>query len=124
MAGTSGAKIAVEGVTQQREDYAMSTNRARAVTPRAPSLTRADLAGEMEFLRGRRVVLADFERVWPEYRAWSDLEVDGDGQPWVEVVRERHWWAWDVTGIPPRVLRWPAGAVWVLSEASEAGGRP
>jgi hypothetical protein len=95
----------------------MNMQALRAVTPDDPRLTRADQAGQFEPLRGRCVILADAGRVYPGYRAWSDLDVDEAGA-WVVVTRERHWWMWELLDVEPRTIRWPAGAVWLYPAAA------
>jgi hypothetical protein len=87
------------------------------VEPARPTLERADRVGQFGVLRGSPVVLVNADGSHREYRAWSDLIVDTDGQAWVEVVRERHWWIHALTMVEPRVIRWPAGAVWVVEWA-------
>jgi hypothetical protein len=83
------------------------------IAPARPTLERADRVGQFAPLRGRAVVLLNESGSHRDYRAWSDLEVDDTGA-WVAVVRERHWWIWVLTYSQPRVIRWPAGAVWVM----------
>lgn len=93
-------------------------NDTRPREPAAPTLARADQAGQLETLRGARVILANADGQYGDYRAWSELVIE-DGNPFVDVVRERHWWIWQVTGVQPRLLRWPAGAAWVVEWTSE-----
>lgn len=79
--------------------------------PRNPA--RADLEGQFAPLRGRRVVVSNADGVHTGWVAWSDLETDKGGDPWVVVCPEREWWVWDILGWePPTRVRWPAGAVW------------
>ena len=84
--------------------------RVRVPTQRDHS--RCDLAGQFETLRGRRVVLVNEDGEYREWRIWDEMVII-DGQPFVPVVRERHWWAAELLQIPPRVLQWPAGACWL-----------
>lgn len=89
------------------------SNPPRVPVPTQSHLVPADVAGQFGSLRGRRCVLSNADGAHREWRVWSEaLEVREDG-PWVMVTRERHWWAWELLGVAPRLRRWPAGAVWV-----------
>jgi len=79
--------------------------------PRTPA--RADWAGRLETLRGRRLAIATTTEVREDVVAWSDLITDDVGALWVEVVQEADWWRFVLLGfIPVHIVRWPAGAVW------------
>jgi hypothetical protein len=93
------------------------------VSPTRPTLERADRVGQFAPLRGLDLVLVNEQGSHRDYRAWSDLLVEDDGA-WVEVVRERHWWVWSITGVQPRVIRWPAGAAWVIEWAGSPAPVP
>lgn len=96
----------------------MTASRApRVPVPTQRHLVPADLAGQVESLRGRVCVLANADGAHYGWRVWSavlDVQVDG---PWLEVVREAHWWAMVYLAVAPRRLRWPAGAVFVEDAA-------
>lgn len=101
-------------------EQAQSSQPLRVPVPGQRTLTRADIAGQVEVIAGRRVVLADTTRVYREYRVWGEVEVrpvgfqpDVERFPFVPVVSERAWWASRLLGREPRVLWWPAGAAWV-----------
>lgn len=80
--------------------------------PRSPA--RADFEGRVAPLRGRRLAVATATEVREDVVAWGDL-VERDGALWVDVVQERDWWVWVILGFEPvKIVRWPAGAVWVL----------
>ncbi|GAA2759089.1 hypothetical protein [Actinopolymorpha rutila] len=72
-------------------------------------------------LAGRRVVLiaVDEEKGTAHYthghRAASDVLVDPEGVPVVQVAPERSWQAWRKrgTGRCPEAFPWPADLVWV-----------
>ncbi len=46
-----------------------------------------------------------------DYRAYGEVYLV-DGDPYLDVCRERHWYLMDF-GVAPRLLRWPAGAAWL-----------
>jgi hypothetical protein len=68
----------------------------------------------METLRGQRVYVANEKGVHRGFYAWSELDVDADGYPWVSIVAELEWWQFVLLGhVPLSIVRWPAGAVWL-----------
>lgn len=85
----------------------------RVKIPTQRDHTRCDIAGEFESLRGRRVVLVNETGEHHDFRVWSEALVLADGFAFIDVVRERHWYAADLIGTAPRVVRWPAGAAWL-----------
>lgn len=105
----------------------------RVPVPAQRTLTRADIAGQIEDITGRRVVLADGERTYREYRVWGAVEIRAQGFqntpagvqrfPFVPVVSERAWWVHCLFGRAPTVLWWPAGAAWVEDEEKAAPWR-
>lgn len=102
----------------------------RVPVPRQRSLTRADLAAQLEDVRGRRVVLVDVEgRAHREFRAWGGVEVRPTGfgadaveHPFLPVVSEQGWWSAALIAVEPRVTWWPAGAAWVEDGDCPADG--
>jgi hypothetical protein len=104
----------------------------RVPVPRQRTLTRADIAGQLETITGRRAVLANADGPWRDYRVWGEVEVRAQGFqgtpegvrtfPFVPVVSERAWWAWRLQGRRPHVVWWPAGAVWVEDEGEPPEG--
>jgi hypothetical protein len=96
----------------------MTTDDSQPITrvpvppPRAPA--RVDWAGRLETLRGQRVIVANEQGIYRGFYAWSELEIDADGHPWVSVVAEIEWWQHALLGhLPTGIARWPAGAVWL-----------
>lgn len=91
----------------------------RVPAPRQRSLTRADLAGALESLIDRRVVLVNAEGAWYDFRAVTEIVTRPSGFgaeaqasacfPYVRVVAEAAWYA----GERADGVWWPAGAVWV-----------
>jgi hypothetical protein len=83
-----------------------------------PSLTlrshdRADLAGLVVDLVGRRAVVVNRNGCHYEYRIWQGLRRSALADV-VDVVTEEEWWSHRLLGLAPlRVVRWPAQAVWV-----------
>lgn len=93
---------------------------ARVPEPRPASLTRADIASEVERVVGRRVVLVNETETVRSYRAWAPPTTRrrGFGEEarefvYLPVVTEREWWAHEINGDEPDVLLWPLGAAWV-----------
>lgn len=93
-------------------DESQPITRVPVPPPRAPA--RVDWAGRLETLRGQRVTVANEIGIYRGFYAWSELEVDDAGHPWVLVVAEIEWWQFVLLGHQPgAVVRWPAGAVWL-----------
>lgn len=118
-------------MSAQEESRTAPDQPLRVPVPRQRSLTRADLAAQLEDVRGRRVVLVDLDgRAWREFRAWGGVEVrpvgfqpDVTTHPFLPVVSEEGWWRAALQGVEPRVTWWPAGAAWVEdADASAAIG--
>lgn len=73
---------------------------------------RADLAGLVLPLRGRRVILVNESGSHHDYRAWSELRTSA-GAVVLDVVTEEEWWRHRNLAMRPAPCRWPAQAVWV-----------
>jgi hypothetical protein len=84
--------------------------------PDVPRLERADRVAQFATIRGRNVAVVNADGTHHDYRAWSELVLI-DGSAYVDVCRERHWWIWATAGVEPRLIRWPASAVWVVEWA-------
>lgn len=90
------------------------TNRPPVNLP-SPTLRdwdRADLAGLVLELRGRRVILVNEAGSHYEHRAWSELRTSA-GALVLDVVTEQEWAHFKVVGKRPAPVRWPAAAAWV-----------
>jgi hypothetical protein len=84
----------------------------RVPVPVQPPLTRADLCGQLEPLKGRRVFVSNESGQHGPLRASSGL-YRAAGHSWVDVMPEVDWWAHRLAGGPLKAVPWPAGAVWV-----------
>jgi hypothetical protein len=90
----------------------------RQSTPQAlPFVTlrnwdRADLAGTVLRLIGRRVILVNAEGSHYDYRAWTELRMSA-GAVVLDVVTDTEWWRYRHLAMRPEPLRWPAAAAWV-----------
>ncbi len=64
-------------------------------------------------LRGKRVVLSTPEGFVYDMRAASEVFLGDDGEPYVEIVSEQHWYRWMFTQQGPVRKTYPVHLVWV-----------
>jgi len=76
---------------------------------------RADLAGLMFPLRGKRLILVNEQGSHHDYRAWGELRRSALTMV-VDAVTEVEWWRYRHLAMRPEPIRWPAAAVWVEVE--------
>lgn len=83
--------------------------------PPIPAARAPRPATEVKVLTGRRVQIAEYDPLteivsWaPDYRAASEV-YEENGRLWVNVARERHWYAW-VNSDDPKPARCPKAFV-------------
>lgn len=63
-------------------------------------------------LRGKRVILSTPEGFVYDMRAATERYL-GEGQAYVDIVSEEHWYRWMFTHEPPQVEAYPVHLVWV-----------
>jgi len=73
---------------------------------------RADMAGLMVRLDGRRAVLVNEEGSHHDYRVVGELRSSALAVV-VDVVRDEAWWRHKHLAMRMEPIRWPAAAVWV-----------
>ena len=64
-------------------------------------------------LRGKRVILSTPEGFVYDMRAASEVEINGVGEPRIDIVSEEHWYRWMFTREQPQHESYPAHLVWV-----------
>lgn len=94
------------------DEHMLRHGATRLPVPRQRGLVRADLAGQIEALDGRRAVVAALEGARYDRRVVGEAYVAG-GHLYVNVALERDWWAARLAGAGIVTVAWPAGCVWV-----------
>ncbi len=64
-------------------------------------------------LRGKRVILSTPEGFVYDMRAAAEAYLGEDGQSYVDIVSEEHWYRWMFTDRPPEVEPYRLHLVWV-----------
>jgi hypothetical protein len=64
-------------------------------------------------LRGKRVILSTGEGFVYDMRAATEVYLDDERNPTVDIVSEEHWYRWMFTHQPPVRVAYPLHHVWV-----------